>query len=196
MGKHAFNIFINSERFQQSYAVVSPTTMMEVVDSHYHLWSPEKDPWLQQVDGVQPGKLDFSKIAKPFDDQQHLKLLEAAGLTCHRAVFVQVVELFVEVNVETIKIPHVPTPHHPQCGWHTGGKDPVGETQWASQQGPLPTAVVGYADLDKPDVAKDQLARHKQWPRFRGIRFMLDWDPDRPGIRQTTRGDWYEVRCV
>lgn len=142
----------------------------QVVDSHYHLWSPESHPWLQHVQPSE-GSLDFTKIAHTFDSQQHLNLLAQAGLTnCTQGVYVQ-------------------------CGWHAGNGDPVGETEWASKQadgGRLPTAIVGYADVDKPDVLQDQLARHRQHALFRGIRFMLDWDPQRPGLRQTSRADWMQ----
>lgn len=138
----------------------------QVVDAHYHLWSPESHPWLQDLQPLPEGveKLDFSRIADAFDAQQHLDLLHQAGLHCIQGVYVQ-------------------------CGWHG---DPVGETEWATQAGKKGTAVVGYADVDKPDVLRDQLARHRQHPRFRGVRFMLDWDPERPGLRQTSRSGWMQ----
>lgn len=146
---------------------------MQVVDSHHHLWSPKSHPWLQDVkpsEGI--GKLGFSPIARTFGVQQHQELLQQAGLQCIKSVYLQ-------------------------CEHHVGGRDPVEETVWASEQAAdnacgIPTAIVGYADIDKPDVLCDQLARHRQYPRFRGIRFMLDWDPDRPGIRQTSRSDWMQ----
>lgn len=155
---------------QNLHSAPPPTHTMgsrtPVVDAHYHLWSPQSHSWLRDVKHPSPAdaKLDFTPIAQRFDTEQHLELLAQAGLSYNHGVFVQ-------------------------CGWHSGGRDPVGETEWALQQ-QGPRAVVGYADVDKPNMLRDQLARHRQYQQFCGIRFMLDWDPVRPGLRQTTRSDW------
>lgn len=67
----------------------------------------------------------------------------------------------------------------------------VEETRWvqaiADEHG-LPSAIVAYADLSAPDVERT-LEAHAVSPRLRGIRQILNWDPD-PAISQCDRSDY------
>ncbi|WP_372574859.1 amidohydrolase family protein [Ruegeria jejuensis] len=70
---------------------------------------------------------------------------------------------------------------HIEAEWDHG--DPVGESLWleglaeAGDTGSL--AIVGFADLTKPDIAP-VLEGHTRCPRVRGIRQMLNFLPGRP----------------
>ena len=67
---------------------------------------------------------------------------------------------------------------HLQMGWDFS--DPVGETGWlqgiADQHG-FPHGIVGFVRLEADNV--DQvLEAHEAFPNFRGVRQILNWDPD------------------
>jgi predicted TIM-barrel fold metal-dependent hydrolase len=67
---------------------------------------------------------------------------------------------------------------HLQMGWDFN--DPVGETRWlqgiADQHG-FPHGIVGYARLEADDI-DEVLDGHLAFPNFRGVRQILNWDPD------------------
>lgn len=71
--------------------------------------------------------------------------------------------------------------------------DPAGETAWlqgiADEHG-FPHAIVGYAPLHAPDI-QAILEAHLVHPNFRGIRHILNWDPDWR-LSQCDRPDYLE----
>jgi predicted TIM-barrel fold metal-dependent hydrolase len=73
--------------------------------------------------------------------------------------------------------------------------DPVGETAWlqaiADEHG-FPHGIVGYAALHKPDV-QQVLEGHLEHRNFRGVRHILNWDPD-SRMSQCDRPDYLEDR--
>jgi predicted TIM-barrel fold metal-dependent hydrolase len=72
--------------------------------------------------------------------------------------------------------------------------DPVAETAWLQAvaddpaSGGLPSGIVAYADLASPNV-DDVLARHCAHANMRGIRDMLNFEPDTPRFCFAARGD-------
>lgn len=149
--------------------------LLSAVDAHYHIWDPQHNPWLKEKAGQldKPGFLNFSPIARPYSNVEHLADLHGCGLEVKKGVFVQ-------------------------CHWGLTG-DHVDESRHmqavadANARG-LPQAIIGYADLDKPDLVAAQFREHLKVRNFRGVRFMLDWDPDRPGLRQTSSPGWMSDR--
>src|ERR1700761_4017946 len=73
--------------------------------------------------------------------------------------------------------------------------DPVGETAWLQQEADVhgfPHGIIGYAALHKPDVAA-VLEGHMQHRNFRGIRHILNWDPN-PQLSQCDQPDYMDDR--
>lgn len=76
---------------------------------------------------------------------------------------------------------------HVQADWH--GPDPVEETRWletlpfGTDGNPELLAIVGYADPRLPDFAEVLDAHAQASPRFRGVRCMGAWHPDK-GVRR------------
>jgi predicted TIM-barrel fold metal-dependent hydrolase len=69
--------------------------------------------------------------------------------------------------------------------------DPVAETAWLQQVADthgFPHGIVGFAALHEPNVAA-VLEGHLQHRNFRGIRHILNWDPD-PQLSQCDRPDY------
>ena len=76
---------------------------------------------------------------------------------------------------------------HVQADWH--GADPVDETRWVDSLpfgidgNPDLLAIVGYADPRTPDFGRVLDAHAEASPRFRGVRCMGAWHPDK-GVRR------------
>jgi predicted TIM-barrel fold metal-dependent hydrolase len=80
---------------------------------------------------------------------------------------------------------------HIQNGWNLA--DPVGETRWLrhlAETTGKPDAVVAFADLSDPEVARC-LEAHAAWPAVKGIRQILNWHED-PALRTAPRPDLME----
>jgi predicted TIM-barrel fold metal-dependent hydrolase len=129
---------------------------MDIVDAHHHLWDLKQGryPWLQGP----PVKLtigDYADIRRDYT-VAHLE----ADIAGHGVV----------ASV------------HVQADWDEHA-DPVEETAWlqsvADTHG-FPHAIVAYADLAAPDVART-LERHCAYRNMRGIR-MLRPGPALPGV--------------
>jgi predicted TIM-barrel fold metal-dependent hydrolase len=76
---------------------------------------------------------------------------------------------------------------HVDGGWD----DRVAETAWVQKVADaagLPIAIVAGARLHEPEFAA-QLEAHKTHPGFRGVRHILNWDPD-PALTFTDRPDF------
>jgi predicted TIM-barrel fold metal-dependent hydrolase len=129
-------------------------TAIPFVDAHAHFWRLKAIhyPWL----------------TPPFDDQGpngSVAAIASDYLPCDHRAALAGTELAGVVHVEA-------------------GADPamaLDETLWlealGSEEG-LPSAIVGFARLDAPDVDR-ALARQAANPRVRGIRQILNWHPDR-----------------
>lgn len=78
---------------------------------------------------------------------------------------------------------------HLQMGWDFS--DPVGETRWlqgiADRHG-FPHGIVGFVRLEADDVDR-VLDGHRAFANFRGVRQILNWDPD-PVRSFVTRPDY------
>jgi predicted TIM-barrel fold metal-dependent hydrolase len=81
---------------------------------------------------------------------------------------------------------------HVEAGWDP--TDPVGETRWLlerAQDDAFPAAIVASARLAEPDVV-ETLDRQLELGRVRGVREMLNWDPDPARSPAPRDGMWGE----
>lgn len=135
--------------------------MREIVDAHHHLWDLAALPygWLQGPPFAPSVAGDVGPIA-------HNYLLDdfRADASGYR--------LTASVHVDA------------------GTPDRLGETEWLQSMTDatgLPTAIVAGVQLHQPDV-EETLARHAAHPAVRGVRHILNWDPD-PSLTYTDRPD-------
>ncbi|XP_065886373.1 uncharacterized protein y4mH-like isoform X2 [Dysidea avara] len=126
---------------------------MEIVDSHFHLWTPETHPWVGRMkDGGHPaGK--FDKI------QQYM--MEEYGSDC--------------AGHNVTKSVHV------QCFYEGKPQDETRWLQNIADTTPngVPHGIVGYCDLTTDDV-EVTLQEHCKYANMRGIRQLLNYHPDKP----------------
>ncbi len=146
---------------------------MQIIDTHHHLWDLQRNryPWLQEPIDHFAG--DYSSIRRTYLVAD--LLADAAGLA---------------EGWSLVKSVHVQAEFDHE-------DDPVKETAWlqgvadSAESGGLVNAIVGYADLGAADV-EEVLARHAEHPNFRGIRHMLNYSRDNPGLNFADRGDVME----
>lgn len=135
-----------------------------IIDTHVHLWDREKNSY-------------------PFFEMEGLPESFSGDITPIKKTYVLDDYLADVGDLPVKKIVHVQANMEPA--------DPVKETQWlqsiADQCG-LPNAIVGFAQLDDPDVEK-VLKGHARHPNFRGIRQILSWHED-PYYNMTDRPDY------
>lgn len=133
-----------------------------IVDAHHHLWDPRAlpYPWLSGPPFASSVAGDVAPIAAPYLAADYLA--DAAGY-------------------EIVKSVHI----------DGGCSDPLGESRWlagiSAAQG-LPTAIVAAGRLHAPTFAAE-LERQAAFPQLRGIRQILNWDPD-PLLTFTDRPDY------
>jgi predicted TIM-barrel fold metal-dependent hydrolase len=135
-----------------------------IVDAHHHLWDlrANRYPWLARGADHDRGWGDWSALCRDYPVSDFVA--DSANQNLQGSVHVQ-------ANVDPV--------------------DPVAETAWlervAAQPGArgLPSAIVGYADLCRPDVGA-WLERHAAHPRMRGIRQVLNRHPD-PKLNRADR---------
>ena len=141
---------------------------MKIIDTHHHLWDLENNryPWLQTPIDHFAG--EYSKIRQTY----------------------LVKDLIADASVgsyELVKSVHV------QAEWDHD-RDPVGETAWlqgvadSPESNGLVSAIIGNADFFSSNV-EDVLQRHAAHANFRGIRQMLNYSYDNPGLNFIDRGD-------
>ena len=138
---------------------------MQIVDAHHHLWDLGKlhYPWLAEAIDHPMG--DYAAIRRNY-------LVGDFRADADRQGLVKSVHVQAEVD-------------------HA---DPVAETAWLQTvaddpaSGGLPSGIVAYADLAAPDV-DEVLERHCAHANMRGIRDMLNFEPDTPRFCFATRGD-------
>lgn len=121
-----------------------------IVDAHHHLWDMnDYHVWLHAEPRLVNFVGDISPIVKDY----------------------KAVDLIADARgVPLVKSVHVQAEFDPSR--------PVGETAWLQSQADetgFPHGIVGYADLEDPNV-QELLEAHAQFPNFRGIRHMLNWD--------------------
>ena len=139
---------------------------MQIVDAHHHLWDLSKlhYPWLAEPIDHPMG--DYAAIRRNY-------LIDDFRADAARQGLVKSVHVQAEVD-------------------HA---DPdVAETAWLQSvaddpaSGGLPSGIVAYADLAAADV-DDVLGRHCAQANMRGIRDMLNYEPDTLRFCFATRGD-------
>ena len=116
-----------------------------IVDAHQHFWDLDRNyyPWLCNAEPIPFRYGDYSALKRNYLPPDYL-----ADAGCHRVV-------------KTV---------HVEAEWDRAS--PAAETSWLESVHAsygLPTAVVGYAALDGPDVA-EVLAAQARSPLMRGIR--------------------------
>lgn len=136
--------------------------MREIVDAHHHLWDRNaiSYPWLEGPPFGRSVAGDVGPIAGSYLLGDYRDDITGYRLTA-------------SVHVDG------------------GPGDQLAETAWlqgvANAHG-LPTAIVAGVQLHRPDV-EEELARHASFPAVRGIRHILNWDPD-PNLTFTNRPDF------
>jgi len=128
--------------------------MLSIVDAHHHLHDLRTHyyPWLS-------GDVESADIFGDHPERLRTDYLIDDFLADSRAS-----------NV--VKSVHI------QNGWDP--RDPVGETRWLqaiADRYAFPHAIVAYAALEADDVAMT-LDEHSRSANVRGIRQILNWDPD------------------
>ena len=119
----------------------------QIVDAHHHLWDLDHGnayPWLQDDPDAEGMLGRLTSIAKTYVPADYLA--DAADYQV----------------VKSVHIEAVPS-------------DPLKETRWLTSLGAgIPTAIVGFAALNTPDVEKT-LAAHAAFPKVRGVRQIVNW---------------------
>jgi predicted TIM-barrel fold metal-dependent hydrolase len=140
---------------------------MHIIDPHHHLWGlgdqRVRHPWL--VDPVDHPMGDYAAIRR---DYLAADFLEDAK------------------NQSLVKSVHVEAGAHPD--------DVVAETAWLQEIADHPASrgfphgIVAHADLAASDV-ETVLARHCEHANMRGVRYILNFDPDDPRHCVAPSGD-------
>jgi predicted TIM-barrel fold metal-dependent hydrolase len=127
--------------------------IMEIVDCHMHLWTPQTHPWVLNVkDGGHP--------AGPFKD---------------------VLTYSVNEYVKDVGKYNVTHSVHVEACWPDDPVNETKWLDQIADSNPrqYPQAIVGHADLSA-DNLEDVLMRHCQSKRIRGIRHMLNFHSEKP----------------
>lgn len=119
----------------------------KIIDAHHHLWDLDHGyayPWLQDKAEGEGMLGNLAGIAKTYLPDDYLADADAYDV------------------VKSVHIEAVPV-------------DPLQETRWLTNLGArIPTAIVGFAALNSPDVEKT-IAGHAAFPAVRGIRQIVNW---------------------
>jgi predicted TIM-barrel fold metal-dependent hydrolase len=132
---------------------VTNAALPAIVDTHHHLCDLSENyyPWLMDEPMWKRVLGDYSAIRRSY---------------------------LIEDFLEDARPQNVVKSVHLQMGWDF--RDPVGETQWlqgiADAHG-FPHGIVGFARLEADDV-EAVLDGHAAFANMRGIRQILNWDPD------------------
>ncbi len=123
-----------------------------VVDAHHHFWRKDDLPWLS---GPPLPRIfgEYSAIRRDYTLEEFVAETRACGVS--RSVYVQ-------------------------ANWPP--ERSVEEVRWVRQEAQrngFPVAIVGYADLSRPDVG-ELLDRELETPGVRGIRQQLHWHTKEP----------------
>ena len=132
-----------------------------IADAHCHYWTPGTHRWLLEV----PPKL------RPLcrDYLPTTQLEDLTGLDLRETVYIQ-------------------------SNMHAAGEfSAQDEVAWVDGMATAcgrPSAVIGFAPLQRPEEAEAIIDACCQFKTYRGVRFMLDYHPSRPELCQTDRGDY------
>lgn len=127
--------------------------MLPVVDAHHHLCDLQTHyyPWLMDEPMWKRVLGDYSAIRRSY---------------------------LIEDYLAEARPQHIVKSVHLQMGWDF--RDPVGETRWIQSIADLhefPHGIVGFARLEADDI-EQVLDGHCAHRNFRGVRQILNWDPD------------------
>jgi predicted TIM-barrel fold metal-dependent hydrolase len=121
--------------------------MQKVIDSHFHIWRQNDQPWL--VGPMVPRIFGpYEPIRRDYPIEEYLA--DRKGLGVEKAVYVQTNWAKEDFEKEVAFL----TETADRSGW--------------------PHAIVGYADMTVDDV-RPQLDRLKNYPLVRGVRMQLHW---------------------
>lgn len=154
-----------------------------IIDAHIHQWDPFTTP--REASRIAPlyrrAPGLFERLLPVLLRQPERELI-LTGRHVARPYLPADYAADVAGAVDTVGVP-VEAAVHVQCGWHR--PDQSEETAWldslpfGTAGNPGLAAIVGNADPREPDFAA-VLDRHlAASDRFRGIRFMTTWHPDR-----------------
>ncbi|WP_188113446.1 amidohydrolase family protein [Nocardioides humilatus] len=154
-----------------------------IIDTHIHQWDPFTTP--REASKLAPL---YKRAPKLLDRVAPIILAKGVWQMVRTAQYAAQPYLPVDYaadvagTVETVGVP-VQSAVHVQCGWHSD--DQSEETAWldglpfGKGGNPGLAAIVGTDDPRDPDFAT-MLDRHAAASsRFRGIRFMTTWHPDK-----------------
>lgn len=161
-----------------------------IIDAHIHQWDPFTTP--REASRLAPlyrrAPRLFERMLPVLLPQPKRELVRTAQHVA-RPYLPADYALDVAGAVEAVGVP-VEAAVHVQAGWH--GPDQSDETAWletlpfGSQGNPDLAAIVGSADPRDAGCAATLDAHARASERFRGIRFMTTWHPDRGVI------DWID----
>jgi L-fuconolactonase len=121
--------------------------MQKVIDSHFHIWRQNDQPWL--VGPMVPRIFGpYEPIRRDYPIEEYLA--DRDGFSVDKAVYVQTNWAKEDFEKEVAFL-----------------TDTAGRSGW-------PHAIVGYADMTVDDV-RPQLDRLKRFPLVRGVRMQLHW---------------------
>lgn len=166
-----------------------------IIDAHLHQWDPPTTPHetatMARINRAAPWLMEFLfRTVTPRRDREFIRTIEHVL----RPYLPMTYAADVAPVVEAVGVP-VEGVVHVQADWHGQGLlGPVEETRWLEtlpfgQEGrPDLLGVVGYAD-PRSDNIGDVLDAHREASdRFRGIRCMGAWHPDR-NVRDYVEGE-------
>ncbi len=154
-----------------------------IIDTHIHQWDPFTTP--REASRLAPL---YRRAPRLFERLLPVLLPQAKRelvLTAEHVAQPYLPQDYAADTAETLDAVGVPVEAavHVQAGWH--GPDPSEETAWLEalsfgEQGrPSLAAIVGSADPRDPGCGAVLDAHARASDRFRGIRFMTTWHPDR-----------------
>jgi len=132
---------------------VTPEEPIPIVDAHHHLCDLGANyyPWLMDEPMWKRVLGDYSPIRRSY---------------------------LIDEFLADARPQHVVKSVHLQMGWDFA--NPVGETRWLQGVADIhgfPHGIVGFARLESPDL-DEVIDGHAAHRNFRGIRQILNWDPD------------------
>ncbi|HWJ80591.1 MAG TPA: amidohydrolase family protein [Nocardioides sp.] len=161
-----------------------------IIDAHIHQWDPFTTP--REASRLAPIYKRVPRLAErllPVLLDQGTRELILTARNAARPYLPADYAADVAGTVDAVGVP-VEAAIHVQAGWHEGS--PAEETAWldalpfGKDGNPALAAIVGEADPRKPGFADLLDAHAKASEKFRGVRFMTTWHPDK-GVK-----DWID----
>lgn len=159
-----------------------------IIDAHIHQWDPFTTPReASRLAGLYRRAPRLMERALPLLLDQGTRELIRTARYAARPYLPADYAADVAGTVDAAGVP-VEAAIHVQAGWHEGS--PAEETAWLDalpfgrDGNPALAAIIGEADPRRPDFGELLDAHARASERFRGIRFMTTWHPDK-GVK-----DW------